>query len=739
MAKPQRRTRRQATSTVADTEQPARRRADVYALIVILLAAVVIRALYLREAMADPRFEHPGIDAAYHDHWATGLATGDWRVPTPYSDPMIRKTAYLRPPGYPYFLAAVYKVFGPNHLAAAIVQMVMGVGNCALMFLFARRWFGRATATVAAALMAVHWTFIYFEPVLLAPALLITLTILLLYILALWTEKVTVWRALTVGLLLGCTALVRPNVLLFAPVVVVWAVWAVGRRQGWRRFALATGALAVGSVAAIAPATIRNAVVASDFVPISSNFGINLYIGNSEVADGYVVDDLPGLGRFATCFDYRSVVRNVQEQVGRPLSDSEVSSYFAAKATDYIRTYPGRTLRLMGKRALLFWGPREIAHNQTPHFDRVHSTVLRLVPTNFTLLLSLGLVGAGLTLRRCRTKNQTQEETTRPAAPCSVAVLPVLFVLTWFVSFLPFFVAARYRVPVQPWLALLAACGLVTIARLVAARRWRVAGACMAACAGLCLLASINFGGYVADEANPHHQRAVAYQLGGQLDKAIDAYRHVLRLRPDHDEAHANLGVLLAGRGQVDQALAHYNESLRVRGDRAEVHSNLAILLAQKGQIPQAVEHLRQALQLKPDYPEGHNNLASLLIGMGRFAQAADHLRQALGINPAQPAALESLAWLYATCPQDSVRNGPEAVRLAQQLCQLTDNDPSALDTLAASYAEAGQFAQAVAAAQQAVSAAVQRGQSQLAPAFEARRRLYRARQPFREPSPLAR
>ncbi|HUW82808.1 MAG TPA: tetratricopeptide repeat protein [Phycisphaerae bacterium] len=739
MAEPHRRTRRHATGEPEKAKQPARRRADIYVLIAVLLAAVLLRALYLREAVADPRFEHPGIDAAYHDHWATGLATGDWRVPTPYADPMIRQTAYLRPPGYPYFLAGIYTLFGPHHLAAAIVQMVIGVGNCALMFLFARRGFGRATAVVAAALMAVHWTFVYFEPVLLAPTLLITLTILLLYVLALWAEKVTVWRALAAGLLLGCAALVRPNVLLFAPVVVVWAVWAVAHRQGWRPFALATGALAAGSVAAIAPATIRNAVVARDFVPISSNLGINLYIGNSEVADGYVVDDLPGLGRFATCFDYRSVVRSVQQQAGRPLSDSEVSRYLAAKATDYIKTHPWQTLRLIGKRAFLFWGPREIAHNQTPHFDRMHSTALRLVPTNFPSLLSLALVGAGLTFWQCRTRSRRQDEKTPSEAQWSVLVLPVLFVLTWFVSFLPFFVAARYRVPIQPWLALFAACGLVTVARLFAARRWRMAGACIGVCAGLYLLANVNFGGYVADEANPHHQRAVAYQLGGQLDKAIDAYRRVLQLRPDHDEAHANLGVLLAARGQLDQALAHYNESLRVRGDRAEVHSNLAILLAQKGQIPQAVEHLRQALQLKPDYPEAHNNLASLLIGMGQFAQAAEHLREALNIDSAQPAALESLAWLYATCPQDTLRNGPEAVRLAQHLCQLTDNDPSALDTLAAAYAETGQFAQAVAAAQQAVSAATQRGQSELAPAFEARRRLYRAGQPFREPSPSTR
>jgi len=416
-----------------------------------------------------------------------------------------------------------------------------------------------------------------------------------------------------------------------------------------------------------------------------------------------------------------------------------VSRYFGAKATDYIKAHPRQTLRLMGKRALLFWGPREIAHNQTPHFDRMHSTVLRLVPTNFALLLSLALVGAGLTLRRCCTKSQAQEQTAPPAPPCSVAVLPVLFVLTWFASFLPFFVAARYRVPIQPWLALLAACGIVAIAGLFAARRWGVAGACVAACVGLYLLARVNFGGYVDDEANPHHQRAVAYQLGGQLDKAIDAYRRVIQLQPHHDEAHANLGVLLAGRGQVDQALAHYNESLRIRSDRAEVHSNLAIALAQKGQIPQAADHLRQALQLKPDYPEAHNNLASLLIGMGQFAQAADHLREALNIDPAQTAALESLAWLYATCPQDNLRNGPEAVRLAQRLCQLTDNDPSALDTLAAAYAETGQFARAVAAAQQAASAAVRRGRSDLAMAFEARLRLYLAGQPFREPSPLAR
>ena len=129
----------------------------------VLLLGGLLRAAYLREAAAEPDFGSPAVDAAFHDYWACAIAAGDWTPPAGRNDPQIPSNPYLRPPGYPLFLAAVYRLSGCDMLAARLCQIGLGLLNCALVFALAGRWCGLRAGLLAALLTATCWTLVYFE------------------------------------------------------------------------------------------------------------------------------------------------------------------------------------------------------------------------------------------------------------------------------------------------------------------------------------------------------------------------------------------------------------------------------------------------------------------------------------------------------------------------------------------------------------------------------------------------
>ena len=135
----------------------------------ILIVGAGLRVAYLQEVRQLPDFERPAVDAAFHDYWARGIAFDEWEPRGSFPDPGIQTSPYFRPPGYAYFLAAVYAIFGDGYIAPRIVQAVLGLAGVVLAFLFAHRWFGRAPAMLLAAGMSVYWTFLFFEAELQAP------------------------------------------------------------------------------------------------------------------------------------------------------------------------------------------------------------------------------------------------------------------------------------------------------------------------------------------------------------------------------------------------------------------------------------------------------------------------------------------------------------------------------------------------------------------------------------------
>lgn len=220
----------------------------------------------------------------------------------------------------------------------------------------------------------------------------------------------------------------------------------------------------------------------------------------------------------------------------------------------------------------------------------------------------------------------------------------------------------------------------------------------------------------------------------GKTEQAVSAYRAALKADPGSAKIHNQLGVVLALKGDYAGAAGEFREAVRLGLDSAETHANLALVLSKLDRLDDAADEYRRASTLAPGDPEPVRNLASVLERRRKFREAKDVLSEGMKRNPSDAGLSTALAWLLATAPDDELRSGAEAVRLAEAAKKSGGAfDPRALDALAAAYAETGRFEQAVAAAETALSLAQAKGDAGLAAEIEKRIQLYRKSQPYRQ------
>jgi len=240
--------------------------------------------------------------------------------------------------------------------------------------------------------------------------------------------------------------------------------------------------------------------------------------------------------------------------------------------------------------------------------------------------------------------------------------------------------------------------------------------------------------------APAHNGLASALLQKGRADEALAHLRAALQIEPRLAEAHLNLANLLLQRKQADEAITHFRAALEIQPGLPAAHNNLASALLARGRVDEAILHCRRALELAPGLAEAHNNLANALLQKGRCGEAAAHYQAAVAARPDHPYLLNNLAWVLATCPEAAARNGARAVELAEQARRRAgDADPMLLGTLAAAYAEAGRFADAVATAQRALEQASAQANPESVAALRAQLERYRSGLPFRDAPPPAR
>jgi protein O-mannosyl-transferase len=220
----------------------------------------------------------------------------------------------------------------------------------------------------------------------------------------------------------------------------------------------------------------------------------------------------------------------------------------------------------------------------------------------------------------------------------------------------------------------------------------------------------------------------------GRVREALPPLQKAAEMQPKSAAVQYNWSSALVQSGLTDEAIQHLQEAIDIDPTYAPAYSTLGYVLLQKGRPAESLNYLETALRIDPDFVSAHFNIANSLLQIGKPQEALSHLQKALDLVPNEPEALKNMAWIMATCPDAGIRNGVKAIELAERANQLTDDrNPIMLVTLAAAYAEAGRFSEAVTTAEKALVIANDSGNVALAEAARAHIALYRSGKPVRD------
>jgi len=620
----------------------------------LFLLALLFRALYLLSYRESPfwglLYGDPGL---YHKR-ALEILEGEW---------LGRGVSFHSAPLYPYLLAAVYRLFGPSIPAVFAIQSIIGAVDVVVAATCARLAFGRGAFRLAGICLAGWPILAYFNAELLEITFVLAAVHAMLLLLV-WLRRREQRRESSpaafhaaAGLLLGVAVLGKPNVVLFLPAwfLLEARIWSRNRR--WATAARRAGAMAAGLACAVLPFTMRNLAVHQDLVLTSANGGINLYIGNNPAARGVFWVPAALQGDL-----YENSRRQAENPLGRELKASEVSSYWQRRAIAWIAAEPGAALRLAGRKLLLLWNRLEIGNHFDPNFIARDVPLLRYSPWRFAVVVPFAWWGIAVvvgSLRRSRGGRPHLEERGAAASggACNDqgASVLLLWLGVYLLSLLPFFVAARYRLPAVPTMVMFGAAGALDLWRRIRALREpgqdrrQNAGVLLAGLAVTAAAAVVVFLPLERPESfffNQHQILASAARDRGDSEEAIRQYREAVRLEPRSVLGRNSLGVAFGKAGNLAEAEAELREAIRLDEGYPPAWRNLGGVLRRRGDAAGACEALRRALDLDPRFRGARADLVQCLLEVGAYESADAELVTLLRQDPADAQSLWNRAVL---------------------------------------------------------------------------------------------
>jgi tetratricopeptide (TPR) repeat protein len=211
-------------------------------------------------------------------------------------------------------------------------------------------------------------------------------------------------------------------------------------------------------------------------------------------------------------------------------------------------------------------------------------------------------------------------------------------------------------------------------------------------------------------------------------------WSHALASTTDNIIAEGNLGQACYAKGKTREAMMHFENSLRIAPNQAPIHSSLGVSFLEMGRVNESLAHLQRALEIEPKFADAHYNLGNTYLQMGQAKEAISHYSRALEIDPDDTEALNNMAWILATWPDTLIRDGAKAVELGERTDSLTrGKSPIIGATLAAAYAEAGRFAEALKTGQRALQLANAEGNAARADSIRAQIEVYESGAAFRD------
>jgi 4-amino-4-deoxy-L-arabinose transferase-like glycosyltransferase len=579
-------------------------------IISVLILGGILRLLYLMFYLGDPQWNQLLVDSLFHDYWAQSIADGN----------ILGQEAFFRAPLYIYILGGIYTIFGHSLLAARIFGHICGLLGIFITWKISLQLFSKKTAVVAALIHALYPIAIYFESELLVDSFFTLLIELSVWLFLKAGQERNIRTYILAGLFTGLAIITRPVLMALVPLYLIWIFLSIENKKAAFKTA---SLLIVIIVLVISPVTLRNLIVSNDFVLVSSSGGINFYIGNNEYAEGYSAAMPPPLGHNWRIKDIRFLA---EKETGRIMKASEISQFYYEQGLNWIIQNKTDFIRLYLSKLYLLMNNLEISNNRNLPLFFGSNPILRYNPIRFGIIMSLAVLGIAFLLIK------GQMDRWRPFL--------ILFVAGYLLIISMFFINARFRLPVIPFLMILSGYGLTGLYE--SARKHLLShkviipfllGACMYWLSH----------GKVAqvrkdDITSGLFNQANYYLYSDNYNKAMNMYGQVLAINPGYPDANLNLGAAFMKKGIGDSARYYFNRELQASPDNARAWTNLASLYYINEKYDTAGLYIDSALTRKPYLTDALLLKMRILSAKNDTTGLNKTIKQAISLHEENPA-----------------------------------------------------------------------------------------------------
>lgn len=619
-------------------------------------------------------------DASTYRFWASQIVAH-----IPYGEPV-----FMMGPLYPYWMALNLGL-GLNLYGILIIQIILSSLTCVLIYLIAKTLFDNRSALISGLISAIAAPLIFYSGLFLSETIQILLLAITLWLLINNYAKFPRFRILLAGILIGIATLAQGSLLLYAFLLAgYWLIRYWQQRKLSAKKYLQYAALIIsGAIIGILPATIHN-LAAGDFVLISSNMGINFYVGNNARSTGSY-DAPPGLN-LTSDFTGRKVA---EQQLHRQLKSSEVSSYWSGRALDDIKAAPLAFIgKLLNKTWLYLWY-FDIPQAESIQTQHLFSPLFKIPLPGFGLILILGLIAFVISQK---TEN---------------IWIIILLLAANIISVTLFFVIGRFKLVGLLSLTILSGQGVSLAWEIIKTRKRKTIISLLAiTTAAIFILFLPRTISSQEKLASAYNNIGIFYYYRGDLDKAIDWYRQSAAISPTFSGALNNIGTYFYLKGRPDSALAYFNRSWKADTTESETAMNLGKLAEDSGDYQQALSYYEKAKIAAPfglepqaaiDRVRALQNsagdlstvsdqsfellydLAEKYAARRQFTEAQIYYERALKIRPDDLRALNNLGFAY-----QAMAKYPQAAACFKKALAQSPNNAIAYNNLAGTLYQMG-------------------------------------------------
>lgn len=558
-------------------------------------------------------FGHPSDDVTYYKNWAETIVYDDWRG----------NAAFSGMPLFPYYLSILLRICLGHWFAVNIFNLILGSLNCILIYKLAQQLFSNRTAAIAVILAATNFILIYYDWLMMPVTLLITLSLaILLGLSGKGPSSFKEW--LILGLFIGTATLGDGKFLLFAVFLIAYLFWT--KRNALTHTLQIILPLILGLSLVLGGITLRNRIVSGEWIFISSQSGLSLFVGNNPQANGaFENPDFIRPSHTGQDEDQRIFV---EKTLGYKVTPTQVSNFYRKLAINFITTHPTQYLQLLGKKLVLFVSDAEQSHDIDLMLQRNIKILLDLNP--YILIFPLALLGMMLAYKE---KREIQ--------------FAVLMVVAQLGYSLIYFVTTRLRAPTLPILIIFEAFTFVWLVQKIQSRQYKALLAPTAFVIIFALLFPPKFLNHEAFAFLKYSKTGSVYDKRKDYKKAEQAYLSALNLVPTDSNTLFNLGTNYVNLNDYTKAKKYFLDSIKFGGFNVDATFNLGYIYEQTGETENALKAYQEVLHNTPESLDAAFRIASLYQKQNLCSQARPYYED---IIRRKPSLSDEIKKIFSTC-----------------------------------------------------------------------------------------